>query len=498
MTPGQRSVLRALVILAGAVLMVASLLAFRAADLPIYLVFLLVSIVLFQPYVEVVPTLAIPIPEMAATIAFLYIGGLPIIVLYNVTPILTRLLRRVLPERWKERIPQLRSTVRAAGRELFSLDHATGAGIGAEWAALALGLGIRWWIVSWLVPNALPPTNPGAILVAEVGGYACWSLLYSLPIYPDRQLVALPSEGKLRAALSDIALIVVAALTPLVFLITYEYSAHGLLGASLWSLSALGLHFMLKRLNSRRLMVEEQNRRLESLNRELEHRERLSAIGKMSSVVSHQILQQLGVIGIYADLIRNADNDGDPAALLTQARTNAEAIEGALGDVNRVLRDLLVFSKDLRLNLYEHPLARVIEECVEDCRSEAEERGARLRAECPDDINLALDKLKIKQAITNVLRNALQVSQPGGEVTVRAAVRDGRVEIAIADQGPGIPERDQEAVFTPFFTTKEHGTGLGLAIARQFVEAHGGQVRVESPAGVPGATFVFSLPVKRG
>jgi signal transduction histidine kinase len=337
MTPGQRSVLRALVILAGAVLMVASLLAFRAADLPIYLVFLLVSIVLFQPYVEVVPTLAIPIPEMAATIAFLYIGGLPIIVLYNVTPILTRLLRRVLPERWKERIPQLRSTVRAAGRELFSLDHATGAGIGAEWAALALGLGIRWWIVSWLVPNALPPTNPGAILVAEVGGYACWSLLYSLPIYPDRQLVALPSEGKLRAALSDIALIVVAALTPLVFLITYEYSAHGLLGASLWSLSALGLHFMLKRLNSRRLMVEEQNRRLESLNRELEHRERLSAIGKMSSVVSHQILQQLGVIGIYADLIRNADNDGDPAALLTQARTNAEAIESALDDVNRVL-----------------------------------------------------------------------------------------------------------------------------------------------------------------
>ena len=59
--------------------------------------------------------------------------------------------------------------------------------------------------------------------------------------------------------------------------------------------------------------------------------------GKMSSVVSHQILQQLGVIGIYADLIRNADHDGDPAALLTQARTNAEAIESALDDVNRVL-----------------------------------------------------------------------------------------------------------------------------------------------------------------
>ena len=70
---------------------------------------------------------------------------------------------------------------------------------------------------------------------------------------------------------------------------------------------------MLQRLNERRLPVEEQNRRLEALNRELEHRERLSAIGKMSSVVSHQILQQLGVIGIYADLIRHADADADAA-----------------------------------------------------------------------------------------------------------------------------------------------------------------------------------------
>jgi len=495
MTPGRRSALRALVILSGGVLMVAGLLAFRADDLPIYLVFLFLSLVLFQPYVEVLPTVALPIPEMAATIGFLYIGGLPIIVLLNVAPTLTHILRRVLPERWKERIPQLRWA--ASRRELFSQDPAAGTGMGVEWAAFALGLGVRWWIVTRLVPDALPPTNPGAILVAEVGGYACWTLLSSLPIYPDRPLVALPSEGKLRAALSDIVLIVVAALTPFVFLITYEYSAHGLLGAALWSLSALGLHFMLKRLNERRLMVEEQNRRLENLNRELEHRERLSAIGKMSSVVSHQILQQLGVIGIYADLTRNADPGGDPAAKLAQARSNAAAIETALGDVNRILRDLLVFSKDLRLNLYEHPLARLIAECIDECRSEADAQGVTLRAQCPQDLNLPLDKLKMKQAITNVLRNALQASPSGGRVTVAASVWDGRVDIAITDQGPGIPEHDREAVFTPFFTTKEHGTGLGLAIAREFVEAHGGQVRVESAAGGTGARFVLSLPLSR-
>src|SRR5207249_3778334 len=149
------------------------------------------------------------------------------------------------------------------------------------------------------------------------------------------------------------------------------YATHGLAGAAVWSLAALGLHVMLKRLTERRGAVEEQNRRLEALNRELEHRERLSAIGKMSSVISHQILQQLGVIGIYADLIRH----GDPAAAAEQAKANAAAIEDALGDVNRVLRDLLVFSRDLRLNLYEHRLGDVLAECVEECRPQAAARA---------------------------------------------------------------------------------------------------------------------------
>jgi signal transduction histidine kinase len=331
--------------------------------------------------------------------------------------------------------------------------------------------------------------------VAEVAGYACWDLLSLLPIYPDRPLLGHSSAGVRRAALSDIGLIVVLALTPFVFLIAYGFQAGGLPGAAAWSLSTMGLHFMLKRLNERRLMVEEQNRRLETLNRELEHRERLSAIGKMSSVVSHQILQQLGVIGIYADLIRNADAAGEPAGALAQARDNAGAIEGALRDVNRVLTDLLVFSKDLRINLYEHPLARVIEECVDECRAEAVERTVALRVACPTTLNVTLDKLKMKQVLVNILRNAIEVSPPAGEVVVCAAQRNGGVEVAVSDQGPGVPERDREAVFTPFFTTKEHGTGLGLAIARQFTEAHGGRLWVEGNSGTPGATFVVRLPL---
>src|SRR5262249_33084650 len=161
---------------------------------------------------------------------------------------------------------------------------------------------------------------------------------------------------------------------------------YGLAGAIVWSLSSLGLHFMLKRLTERRLVVEEQNRQLVALDGELEHRERLAAIGKMSSVISHQMLQQLRVIGLYADLIQQTEPDGAASAAGARARANAAAIEGALHGVNRVLTDLLVFSRDLRLNLYEHRLGDLLAECIEDCRTQALERGVSLRLDCPGDL----------------------------------------------------------------------------------------------------------------
>ncbi|HVN87739.1 MAG TPA: HAMP domain-containing sensor histidine kinase [Candidatus Binatia bacterium] len=495
MTPITRAILRGLVIAGGAAVGIASVLAFRRADWPVYAVFLLVQVLLFIPYVEVLPGVKIGIAPLAATIGFLYIGGLPIIVLAEIPPACTRLLRETLPESWKQRVPQLQRL--AARRDLMGGGAELGVRLFAEISMFALGLGVRWWIVSLLAPRAEPAAAPWAIAIAELGGQSAWGVLSILPIYPDTTFLPLSLPGGLRTALTDMALIVGLSVTSFVFLILYGYRAEGLFGAAAWSLAALALHFMLKRLTERRLTVEEQNRRLEALNRELEHRERLSAIGKMSSVVSHQILQQLGVIGLQADLIRTAAGSGDAPPALAQARQNAVEIEEALGDVNRVLTDLLVFSKDLRLNLYEHSLSRVIEECIEECHAEAAEQGVTLRAECPAGVSLAVDKLKMKQALVNVVRNAVEVSLYGSEVVVRAGMHDGYAQVAVSDCGPGVPEQDREAIFTPFFTTKDHGTGLGLAIAREFTEAHGGRLWVEGRGAGSGATFMFQLPLRR-
>jgi signal transduction histidine kinase len=510
MTPWWRALLRALLIAASGVVTVAGILEFRAEDWPIYLSVFALSSAMFFMFVEVLPGLSLPIPHIATTVGFLYVGGLPT----QVMTLASSFLVRVAVASWRtmRMTPAAPASAIERRRRSFLTEinavktGQTSSNLG-DWAVGPIGMGVRWWVASALVPGGPPITDAAAIAVAEAAGYVGWALLSSLPIYPDRMLVPMgggprrrprfrepPGGEPYRAALNDIALVVVLALTPFVFLITYGYQTFGLAGAVGWSLSSLGLHFMLKRLNERRLTVEEQNRQLANLNRELEQRERLSAIGKMSSVISHQTLHELGVIGIYADLIHNANEGGDPAT--ARLKSYGAAIEEALGRVNRTLRDLLVFSKDLRLNVYEHSLCRLVQEGVEICRAEASERGVSLRWECETRVDVTLDKLKMTQAIGNVVRNAIEASPSGAEVLVRAAAGDGDIEVTVADAGPGVPERDREAIFTPFFTTKEHGTGLGLAIAREFVNAHGGRLTVEARRPGPGTTFVFRLPVR--
>lgn len=514
MTPWWRATLRALLIAASAAVTVAGILQLRAEDWPIYVTVLVLSSAMFFVFVEVLPGLSLPIPHIATTLGFLYVGGLPT----QVVTLASSFLVRVLVASWRTVASR-----RAAGTAAEVQDGRRRRGFLAEinavrtgqtssnlgdWAVGPIGMGVRWWVVSALSPGGPPVTDAAAIAVAEGAGYLAWGLLSWLPIYPDRMLIPFgggpgwapgyrePGGGQAyRSALNDIGLVMVLALTPFVFLIPYGYHAHGLAGAVVWSLSSFGLHLMLKRLNERRLTVEEQNQRLEALNRELQQRERLSAIGQMSSVISHQTLHELGVIGIYADLIRNTNDAPEPAAALGQLKSYGAAIEEALAKINRTLKDLLVFSKDLRLNLYEHSLGRLVEETVEGCGAAASERDVRLRWECAAETIVRLDKLKLTQAIGNVLRNAIEASPPGAEVRVRAEVRDGGVEVTIADRGAGVPERDREAIFTPFFTTKEHGTGLGLAIAREFVEAHGGTLTVEGHTPESGTTFVFRLPL---
>ncbi len=462
-----------------------------ADDWPLYLVFLLLINAATPFVVEVLPGLGLCLPELAATLGFLYVGGAPIIVFHYVNSMLVT----SLVTRWSG----ARSGQGGLMRRLSSLRDRDGIEYATAASTFALGLIVRWLVASSIAGPALPITDLRAILAGEISGYATWALLSVLPVYPGRggssSLLPLAVPSRLfRSAMVDMGLMSALTLTPFILLISYGYQAAGIPGAVAGSISALAPHFTLKRLIDRRRRVEEQNRTLEELNHELEQRERLSAIGKMSTIVSHQILQHLGIIGLHAHLIRNTDPDTVDSVALDKARDNAAAIEESLAGVNRVLQDLLIFSRDQRVNLYDHAVLRVLEECIEECRKEAAERRVALELSADPKITARFDKLKIAQAVVNLVRNAIQASPAGGRVTLSARVDGDDTLILVADEGPGVPESQREHIFVPFHSTKEEGSGLGLAIARIFVEAHGGAVAVHNRESGHGAIFTITLP----
>ncbi len=135
-------------------------------------------------------------------------------------------------------------------------------------------------------------------------------------------------------------------------------------------------------------------------------------------------------------------------------------------------------------------------------RERASRQGIALAAEIAPEIGqIDADERKVKQVIFNLLSNAVKFTPSGGRVEVRAALRDGDVEVAVRDSGVGIPHEEQERIFEEFHqvggsaTKAQEGTGLGLALAKKFVELHGGSIRVESSPGA-GSTFTFALPVR--
>jgi len=137
-------------------------------------------------------------------------------------------------------------------------------------------------------------------------------------------------------------------------------------------------------------------------------------------------------------------------------------------------------------------VAALVDECVTDCQARAVPRGVRVSITAPADATISIDKHKIKQALGNLLDNAIEVTADGAAVEVAVSTDDGGVRIAIRDHGPGVAAQVRERLFTPFCTTKPHGIGLGLALARELVEAHGG--RIEWSAATPGTVFVLTLP----
>jgi two-component system sensor histidine kinase KdpD len=240
------------------------------------------------------------------------------------------------------------------------------------------------------------------------------------------------------------------------------------------------------------------------LTRESRRAEHLAELNRLKSefiaVAAHELRNPLNSLGIAVELLAEQRAEGERGG-----RSDA-LVDAALVDVRR-LRELSSDLLDLarlearKLELVPAPVAplALIERAVDAGKLRAQERGVHLVREADPALPpVSADATHVQRALDNLLGNALEHVPSGGHVVVSADALQDYVQFSVADDGPGLPIRDQERVFEPFVSGgRKGGAGLGLAITREIVRAHGGDIWVDSGPG-PGAVFSFTLPVARG
>ncbi len=227
----------------------------------------------------------------------------------------------------------------------------------------------------------------------------------------------------------------------------------------------------------------------ERLREEMTRLDRLASLGKLAAGIAHEVRNPLtGVSLLLDDLHDRAGLDPENQALMEKALQEIERVE-------RLIAGLLNFSSPPRTTFREGDLNRVLQDTLLLLRRECERQGIAL-AFAPGEVPpFAFDIEKIKQALLNLVKNALEVMPDGGTISVTTAAGDRFATIAVSDSGPGIAPADLPLIFEPFFTRKGAGTGLGLSIVQRIVEEHHGRIVVESAAG-RGTTFNIVLPVQ--
>jgi signal transduction histidine kinase len=246
-------------------------------------------------------------------------------------------------------------------------------------------------------------------------------------------------------------------------------------------------------LAERNSQLEDANRVLFEIQRELTKFERLAAAGQLAAQFAHEVGTPLNLISGHVQLLSTRSND-------PKSRERLDLISSQIDRIERIVRNMMDATRRPPLILEPTDLNTLLRKIFEVTAPTLSAHQVDLLIDfAPDLPAIRGDNEQLQQVFINLIKNSLDAMPQGGKLQFATAKHNGHVEVTCRDTGAGIREDIKSRIFDPLFTTKEHGkgSGLGLAVVQQIVREHGGRIEVQSNAG-EGAEFRLSFPVMDG
>jgi PAS domain S-box-containing protein len=244
----------------------------------------------------------------------------------------------------------------------------------------------------------------------------------------------------------------------------------------------------------------------------LRRAETLASLTTLAAGVAHEIKNPLGSLSIHIQLIQKAMNsnremffnahpsgqDGpgqEPAEYFNLLDKYIAVVNEEIGRLNRIVVDFLFAVRPMNVDLREGNINAVIEELTRFVGYELEAAHITCTLELGEELpRLEFDERYIKQALLNLIKNAIAAMPEGGSLIIKTEIKDEEVRLTLSDTGVGINDENLSKIFEPYFSTKENGSGLGLTLVYKIIREHQGEITVKSKEGA-GTCFIIMLPI---